>query len=646
MRLERLEGMRGRVRAALDLAPTTYVVGPNESGKSTTLDLVAFGVNGPGRDRIPSDTSVVLTFDAAKIARAYRPSQNGDDKTEHLVSVYEGGRPVADRVRTAEREIARLVGHTWTWSADGLFASTAIERRKLITQLIGPALTVQRVAEALGEVGMAHSQLPSSIRTRMRSTYDAVKRKPPEAGIEFASEWLAGLREAKNACQREAQQLVATLATVRQRLEAAKVPEGSAVEIRGRLDVANDKLVELRARRQAAETSVRLRAELERRHVKASNTLALPPVELDRELVELRDRLPELEAALTAAASTAAEGRQAEAQARAEFEAAVSQLSAAASTAGAAWTLRGILTQARDRLRYHEDGLADELTMLIEDAGSTAPKRVQAIADAARAKHGAAARRAAEAVEAARLAESTVVRARVRMKHLDDLHRMQLDNRERDTTRAQVELEEVRREIETLPEAIGMDTLDVQIAAAQSEVTALHLLIEGLQTYTALAADAERTALLSAEASEDRSALHRIEQTTEAALAKLYADAVAPLVEPASRITQAVLGEPTVIDPSLGWWLGVGQTPVEHLSASTQAVLGVAVRTAVLSLRSGWRALLLDNAEAVEDSRRLRLLRALAEAGLDNVVVAAVDDGIYPDPAIAHTIQLTRPEDR
>ena len=102
------------------------------------------------------------------------------------------------------------------------------------------------------------------------------------------------------------------------------------------------------------------------------------------------------------------------------------------------------------------------------------------------------------------------------------------------------------------------------------------------------------------------------------------------------RLDRRDIGRVAHLDPTQDWWIGLGQLPIEHLSESTTAIVGVALHAAVVGLarRSRWRAVLLDGGEVIQDDRRLALLRALAETKLHNVVMASVDDGIRPHDAV------------
>lgn len=165
------------------------------------------------------------------------------------------------------------------------------------------------------------------------------------------------------------------------------------------------------------------------------------------------------------------------------------------------------------------------------------------------------------------------------------------------------------------------------IEAAHAEVEAAEATLRRVQDYGAITADRDRCVAQAHRLAAVRTALHEAEKRTEHTIGELYRAVLAPLIEPASRITQAVTGRALSLYPSLGWRIDLGELPVEHLSESDAMVVGVALHAAVvLTSRSAWRALLLDGAEAIEAGRRGALLQALAAEAFDTVVVAAVDD--------------------
>lgn len=120
---------------------------------------------------------------------------------------------------------------------------------------------------------------------------------------------------------------------------------------------------------------------------------------------------------------------------------------------------------------------------------------------------------------------------------------------------------------------------------------------------------------------------------------RLVEAALVPMLRTASAITSAVYGYQLTVqrregERSLVFFAQRNGGPairIEHASQSVRAVIGIALRAALLQYRRGWRALLVDDFEHVDPARRDAVIRAILDAGVsDTLIVAAVADGWAP----------------
>lgn len=302
---------------------------------------------------------------------------------------------------------------------------------------------------------------------------------------------------------------------------------------------------------------------------------------------------------------------------------------------------RDTLRLAAHKLRQHgEAALADKVEHVI----AVASEGVELVDDEARAmaeRVMAAKKRHHAAAEAIGAAKSRVALAETnRDRHRASLERAKqalevIDGRLRDRTAALNERISERDAIE-VP---SLDAVELQIKAVAAEIDDLRRLRDRVNDYVGLDASIADARLRVSEHERRRERAHEAGKVlrriaNERASAEAHA-----LLGPANEVIDRVMGGWLRIDlEDSASPLYVGDTPVTSLSTSEQAIVGVGLAVAVAQARNpdGWRRLLIDNVECIDNIRRYALLLALADvvkAGhLDTVALAAVDDGFaVPD---------------
>lgn len=673
MRLVQVGGKRGRAAIQVPIAPVTVVMGPNESGKTTLLDLVTFGLEGPDRDRRPTATWSDLTFDDMRVSRSISFDQRGDKlESTHDVVVAARGESVVTKIRDAESQIARLVGRAWHWSPSEVIGSTGPERRKILAGILGNSLMRQRVQDQLAESECGFRALPASAKKHVDEDARALLRLPPEAGAEFAHGWLALLRKAKNAIQAECEAARAAVATAEGRVTDAGAQAGSRDAWTERIAGLTERELDLERQIAAAKAHAIDRVPLVEAHKAASKAYADKAgiqaatwkQQQDRDVCH--ETLEGATQGRTQAETTVATATTATATRLAEERAAGEAKNVAVTAqgrVGAAQILREFLVPL---LEYAEEASfrAYGATAVLHP-GDVARVQLAAMLDAPfdEFDRDAKAAREAHTRAVALLDAATRAEANAR-KRLEEIQRHEAKTRaeweaadavckaaDAAHAAAQAELPALADAAQAAADRIAAlpttstAALDAQLDAVRAEKAEAGTTLARINDYGAITADRDRQVEASATLSADRNALHEAEKRAEAVVADLYAECVAPLTKPASEITLHVLGRELTISPIDGWSLGLDGVPVEHLSESATMILGIALHAAVQRIKpNGWRGLLVDGLEVIQedgDNRRTRLLEALAEAQLDNVVVTCVSDG-WKTPPLATVVQLHR----
>lgn len=639
MKLKQITGARDMVKHHVVLErPALYVTGPNESGKTTLLDLVAYGVTGPSRRAHPTLTEVDLVWDEFALWRQSGPEQDHQLRTSCPV-MGPGSAPMStSKIRDGETAIAARIGPLQVFDALALFAATPTERRRVLAPLMAPALAPDVVAAAFREAGVAYTQLPPLVQEHMQP--DALRRITD--GLEWGQTWLTQLRDAKNAMQARAERNRRAVDAAVDRLQrGGEAPPTSLDHWRLQLAEAEEALVRARTARD------------EQRHLH----MAIAAAEARRDAAT---RAPQPNRAAMARANVATWERHLESVEAAVVRARAQRNEAAADADQAVHRLEKLETAAA----AHEDAAAANrlrhlLVPLVALASAAdapearqAATQVQALLDAqtrapeelaaARTMVASTDRRTAVTHAALVQAEKVVGDTRATLQ----LARAAVDQAEHadaaERAALAAELEASQAAVADLPATTSRNALADAVTAAEARVQEVQGEVDRATRYDALVAERDSLLQLAKALADGRTQLHQLEKRAEEAFGVVLGRAAERLTTTASQITQATMGRPVTIDPANGWNLYLGQHLVEHLSESTTVILGASLHAAARLLLPGWRALLLDGLEVVEDVRRVRLVRALARAGLDNVIVAAVADGIVPRDDLVQLVQLRR----
>lgn len=652
MQLQRVTGKRGDCAVdVVDIGKVTYVTGRNGTGKTTVLDLIRYGLGSTGRDRVPTDTEVRLQFDDASVTRSYSSMQAD---TKNRVSVTAVGHGTATKAGAADTIIAASIGSAWCWNAQAVLGATGPERRKAIAGVLGPALTVNAVKQAIVTAHAGRSDLPASVWPELDAALAELGRLPAEAGPEFASGWLKALRDAKNSTQARAEAARKATLTAEDRVAAAGALPGSEDAWLQTLRDLRARESELRQRAAADAPARALHTELERAVTRAREAV----VEARRIDATTRARWRQDEPAMVAAAEAAVTAHHDALQranaARAVLNAAQRTALELASAADderlttSATVAAGVLGTDLDLvLAATRERLVQEADRLNVTSGEADPDTFAAWGRLVALRSGAAGAAATERGATLRSTQARATATEKAWRGVDEVRARAWSDHEaavgrlaraRETFVAWEQVDHLgplnaaldaavarQADAPAIPPAVD---LSAAIESVRSEVGEAETTLRRIQDYRAITADRDRCVTQAVELANVRNVLHEAEKRCEATVGQLYEQVLAPLVEPASRITQAVAGRSLRLHPGIGWQIELGTQVVEHLSESDAMLVGVALHAAVvLTSRSPWKALLLDGAEAFEGERRASLLRALSHEAFDNVLVAGVDDG-------------------
>lgn len=655
MRLETIEGKRGDCEISVQLPfGVVYLTGPNGSGKTTTLDLVRYGLSGE-RDRSALsrvDTSVRLGFDGATVRRSYTADAENNKNTLGVVAQGHGR---SEKPGVAEGIIAAAIGSAWSWNAGAVLGSTPTERRKLLAAVLGPALTTAAIKAAIRAAGAGRSDLPAEVWPDLDAGLAALGRLKPDEGPEFATGWLGLLRSTKTATQARAEAARKAVETAEQRVEAAGALPGSEPAWTERLAELRKREAALRAQQAGDGPARALYAELERGVAEARDAVTHCRVRQTTTAARWRLDHPVLVEAAT------------QARAAAKLAAAAEETARAARDEAARAAL--VLASAADEERLAVSAsvaagvLALDLDVVLNLAGKWIVWREQhdtpesyaneypthrpALERLAALRSGAAEQQARQQAGALRAAQTRQTVMDKAWRHADSQCQaadVAAVNAEATLARRTAEHEAwtARDELGPLNAALDAATarltaaptpppvadLTASIEAVRLEVADAEATLRHILDYVAITADRDRCVEAAHTMARVRNELHEAEKRCERTIGELFVEAVRPLVEPASRITEAVTGRRVSVHPGIDWRIDLGDQPVEHLSESDTMILGCALHAAVvLTSAAAWKGLLLDGTEAIESHRRGALLVALAREKFDNVLVAGVDDG-------------------
>lgn len=586
MKLERIsvsgqDGLKGWTGEQV-LAGVDVFAGPNGAGKSTRLLAVSAGLRGlastpqdPVREYLGPELPravVDLDFDTGRVSRQLA-----------------AGARTADAKRADAIADQAVGAHVVRWDLADFAVSTTANRQALLDRVCDLAAAGWTVDALVGEL------------TPSKAVDDLVESGGDVAPDAWLTTALAWAKRAYTEANRDARRLKAS---AERAVELASGYRGASVpELDRDLEGAREQAEELGRRleghkeaRQRADAQRRRREELDRVR---GDLAKLPPLEGSRESVE----------AAVEAAVEAVEGLT------------QAQTSAHEAYREAAWRV--------DAARARLDTRREAATGPCVHCGHADPLGSSAELAALRSKVEQEIELLEEAELDYRVAQAELFRARATMNAaLTDraawLEREQFETRVRDLESG---LED---------EGTAADTEDLEGELARARATVREL--EAQRTRAIQAAEGERQAQL--EMAERDEALERLEDVKclgkelKALQLRIIEDSFGPLEREASAVVEPVLGAQVRFISAdvfgLRWRAG-GLVPWWALSDGERAVVGAGISYAFARLGgSGWRAVILDGAEAVDEGRLKQLVAVLADrirvGDLDNALLAVRAD--------------------
>jgi hypothetical protein len=692
-----------------ELAAITLLVGPNQSGKSTSLgvpDLVIRGGSAgvyPVLGRPSGAWSATITLNG----KAY--TRGGRDGTANACRI--DGVKVA--VRDLDAAVSAAAGSAGVWRLSELTSASPAQRLSwLVGTLLAGADTAPLAAAietALGALGPLREALGipagpwtpeqvQALRERLtaqlereglnaklepRSGRSKPEPLPPvptdrQVGQALGEILSVVLRLAARTRRAAAKQAAGEVERLEARVAAlGEQPPGTVASQRERAEALQAEVDALKERRVQQEEDLRRRESAERGVVEASDLLNQARVAAGRTPEALQDAIDQANQAWATAKEAADDAERAVAAAEKAVVAAQAHLASVSEDLNASSLIaeRHELAKAAaasgDSVAAASAAVVDDLEGLVS-RGGLSPRflerpSIQALT-AAVADYRAARASAAELTglvsDLAPLREArTVAQADLRtaqathergQRTLGDLRakmqghnarlqglvaeqreiREQAVNRHNFVQRCERSLIDARQRLGSLPVVAGLDLLDATIAAKQAERAEA---IAAADRLSDAASEVARLESARADRLAAQTALDTIEAVVDAitaATAGWLSAELAGALEPATRITRAVLGQPVAITTSDdGAHIMLGDVDLDAVQGdqlrSPQIVALAALRVAVLSRMPGLRALFVDDLEAIDAGRRALFLQAVAvevrNGTIDQMVGAVAD---------------------
>ncbi len=673
---------------SLPVSPVMVLHGPNESGKSTLIGLIALALNGPSGSSYPvlgdSPTYPWLANAVFDDGTQVTREMAGE---KHAVS-FNGSR--AGGLRATQASIDRHLGQSLTWSIDTFLAMTPAKRLTFLeTEVLHGAgwlvtETRSRLTSALSDSGLDLQELLLLAGTQVRDTvrsYDLPVDGPDGRPALIAL--INRLREVDTAAHAEALRLGGAVKTDDQAELAGGLPAGTVSEWevrRGALDIdigrLREKLGKLTAEKEERD---RANADLEGAIARVSagqsfdhdGAVKQASVIEDRERVNLKEAeealassnsaVTETEAALLEAKAAANAARDALGAERESIAAAAGRLAAVEALnpriVGISCQLAAVLACPADELNGEARSMIEATRLDLQLLASGEPPRhadtLHALADAVDAAEVRLSARS-RGVDGAKKRASLALQVRDRTN--DRLANATMDlTRARDArSGAAKTLGELSNEVDRLRERVTtMGTGDTS-AVDESIVMAEARRKDCIDSIRKLndaagerAARVQRRADLLA-AQDRRTQARAALAVVVPVLETLLSEAITPFSVPVNRITRRVLGADVVPSFEGGFTFHLVRDGVDlgPGSRSVQAVSLVALRIAVMAALGGWRAVVLDDMENLGESRRSAFLEAMvvevAEARLDNFLGACVSEAsdVLPEHAGVEYLSL------
>lgn len=640
MRAARIEAtnIHGHLDYAVDLQPSCWIIGPNESGKSSLLGMPELVVTGPRGSSYPVlgaspgyPWSAGLIFDdGTRVQRWY-------DSSHQLAINGEPGRTIT----ATQKAVLRRVGTAATWSISAFLSLSA---NKQLAEFEASILTgggwsrdtaIERLAPHLKEIrgllGKGAKWLPGG-----------------ESGREVVATVLGLLTDADRAADANVQRLRKAMQQHDREQRAEDRPPGTVASWRAHVErmdkeiASNERLL---GQHLGEHTSrVELEAALATRHqdLQDASIVADSQPETTKAVAKI---IKATQARRETAHQALVKHVLATAAAKQTFDALVAARAAATATApdaeahtaldrlaalpGADATDVAIVRQKlplRDEERaavtaaFDDDIAASEVK--IEAMGRTT-KRHEALVKALDSELSVAAGRK-ERAQQAQAAKKTAQQQRKQLekeiatmtKAIEALQAPALTAIEERLVELREERAEAQANADTLSDAVGAEARRMERQQASN------------------VAVAERTSI--------RARLRTLKTMQGEVLAEL----VRPVEDRMDVITLPSMGVRVSLDTSSGLHMHLVRddqvVPFETASESQRAIVALALYVAANSDRDGWRHIEADNLEHLDGERRTDFARAveaaIAAGMLDNFVGACVDDGWRP-PATSQTLE-------
>jgi len=649
----RLEALRGRLHGLtydLALDPLTIVCGENESGKSTLLALAPTILRSQRPSDHPAGLAVEGTWEESHVW--VRRSIEGGTHT-----LQSDARGANGKLKDSQSAIERAVGDAWAWDTAAFLALSPTKRTLMLQDHAILRLDTPReeATTALVAAGVDMERMAVELDTM---TYH--RHRSAQVALDML---VRELREAWKACNADHRKIQASAERAAETVAKTELPAGNVAMWTERADQLTTKLAELRAGEQlrsqegrAREAMQRELQQLERERDQGAHTAGLrahTAVAVEEAVKALHGTKAKLKAAeddTQAIYATRQTVREEIDEAERELAEATKLVAVAKATQQAYTQLQPVLAPlervAADN-PHHPVGppewwkaLQEALHALanLQQAQQVSLDELDAdVAGAASALKGLQAKRTA-VDNATDRKGGALARARSEVARAE--HSLQTAQEKLTRTTAAYEMEAAVREpraqrMAELREQMAAGSASTSDAAAQeaSLVAELHTAkshVGKLHAVSALRADAASRATELQRATERRDYLRTTGAIARTVQGAFLQAAAAPLLEVAKPMVQAVLGAELGLDLLDGARLTLDGQPIEQRSNSAQIIAALSLHVAVVSRLQGWRYVGVDNAEAIEPERRVKLYAHLVDLlerkVIDNAMLAVVGD--------------------
>lgn len=641
MQLTHLASSHIHNRFAFDHAtgPLTVITGKNEAGKSTLIGLISLVTNGPKGKNWPVlgetptyDCSATLTFDdGTKVGRGIVMGKH---------ACLTDGRWAGPRA--GHGQIVSAVGASSYFSISAFLGLSAAKRLDWLEQeILGVSKwDAEKTATATNKL------LLTATTSAVVTIHNDVVTE--DCGGEVFWPYADKLKELATESDRTIRARRGAIKTMDAELAGFEVPGGTIPMHDGRIEEIDAELGTLREqdgkeKAQDAERA-RLSTAIEGRQTEIESWRAS---DFAAERTIIMEKVAENTRSTDAATTVLETARASLLKAEATHVVAAERMSGT----GLPVPVRGLIDDIREYITVEvtpQHPLLDRIDQLLDDNKDTAARVLKMQLDAATRTMDAARKDVRVALSALDGLEKYMVG------HTSALESVSGSEKQRDS-----KITEWSKEVESNQALINALTVSdpTQTAALKSsleeERADLKKKIQKLNDHAGLTNSRRQADQEKVDATADRTAAKERLALVEPLKAEQIREGLEPLNTPLMRISACALVSRfavLLVDES-GLKLSYcnadrpGAPPVDYntCSRSTQVVIALSLRAAIIEKVGGWRCLEVDNFEHLDIERRDGFLAAVVaemnDGHLDNVVVASVTDGWTP-PAMATHINL------